>query len=70
MVAVNGKVTRRQMAAVLSAPALLAQTPPPPQPQNAPDELQAAREQNRQIAQQLGKFPLPMTTEPAVHFKA
>lgn len=64
-------MTRRQLAAALSAPALLAQTPaPPPLPQNADEELSAAREQNRQISAQLAKFPLPMATEPATHFKA
>ena len=34
------------------------------------DELKAVRGQNRQISQALDKFPLPMTTEPATHFKA
>jgi hypothetical protein len=70
MVAVTGKLTRRELAVVLSAPALVAQTPAPPLPQNADDELTAARNQNRQASEQLAKFPLPMDTEPAVHFKA
>jgi len=64
------KLTRRQLAAVLSAPALLAQTPAPPLPQNADEELKAVRDQNRANAAQLDKFPLPMSVEPAVHFKA
>jgi hypothetical protein len=65
------KLTRRQLAAAaLSAPALLAQAPSPPLPQSADEELKAARDQNRQVAEQLAKFPLPMATEPATHFKA
>jgi hypothetical protein len=68
------KFTRREIAAALStSAALLAQAPSPPPPQNAPlspdDELKAARESNRQNSEQLAKFPLPMSTEPAVHFK-
>jgi hypothetical protein len=65
------KLTRRQLAAAaISAPVLLAQNPPPPLPQNPDEELKAARDQNRQISEALAKFPLPMTTEPATHFKA
>jgi hypothetical protein len=69
------KFTRREIATALStSAALLAQTPSPPPPQNAPlspdDELKAARESNRQNSEQLAKFPLPMSTEPAAHFKA
>ena len=64
-------MTRRQLAAVaLSAPVLVAQPQAPPLPQNPDDELKAAREQNRQIGEALAKFPLPITTEPAAHFKA
>jgi len=63
-------LTRRQLAAALSATAALAQTPAPPLPQNADEELKAARDQNRQISEALAKFPLPMATEPATHFKA
>jgi len=52
----------------MAAPALAAQTPAA---QTTPDdELKAARDQNRQNAEQLAKFPLPMATEPATHFKA
>ncbi len=70
------KFTRRALAAVvaapaLAAPALAAQAPAAPiSAQSADDELKAAREQNRQNADQLAKFPLPMTTEPATHFRA
>jgi hypothetical protein len=67
------KFTRREIATALSASAaLLAQTPslPPPIPQTPDDELKAARESNRQNSEQLAKFPLPMSTEPAARFKA
>lgn len=71
------KLTRREIATALSASAvLLGQTPasPPPIPQNAAlspdDELKAARDTIRQNSEQLAKFPLPMTTEPATRFKA
>jgi len=68
------KFTRREVALALSgSAAALAQTPSPPPPQNAPlspdDELKAARESNLQNSEQLAKFPLPMSTEPAAHFK-
>ncbi|MBZ5611998.1 MAG: hypothetical protein LAP38_27375 [Acidobacteriia bacterium] len=66
-----GKLTRRQLAAALSSSAaLLAQAPLPPLPQNPDEELKAARDQNRQIGEQLARFPLPMSTEPATRFKA
>ena len=73
------KLTRREIATALSATAvLLGQTPAPPLPQSPPqnpplssdDELKAARDSNRQNSEQLAKFPLPMSTEPAAHFKA
>jgi hypothetical protein len=65
------KFTRREIATALStSAALLAQTPSPPLPQTPDDELKAARESNRQNSEQLAKFPLPMSTEPAARFKA
>lgn len=65
------KYTRREVAAALSASAaLLAQTPNPPLPANAADELKAAQDTLRQTQQQLDKYELPMSVEPAVHFKA
>lgn len=70
MVCVKAQLTRREIAAALSVPALLAQAPAPLPPQNPDQELQAVRNQNRQISGLLAKFPLPMATEPAVHFKA
>jgi hypothetical protein len=67
----SAKITRREIALALSgSTALLAQTPNPPAPQSPEDELGAARNLIRQNAEQLAKFPLPMSTEPAVHFKA
>jgi hypothetical protein len=71
MVPMPLKLTRRQLAAAVSAStALLAQQPPAPLPQNPEEELKAAREQLRQASEALAKFDLPMSTEPAVHFKA
>ena len=68
------KLTRREIAAALSASAvLLGQAPAPPVPPNPlspDDELKAARDSIRQNSEQLAKFPLPMSTEPAVRFKA
>jgi hypothetical protein len=65
------KLTRRELAAAVSASAaLLGQQAPPPLPQNPEEELKLVREQLRQASEALAKFDLPMTTEPAVHFKA
>ena len=64
------KFTRREIATALSvSTVLLAQTPAPPLPQNPDEELKAARDSIRQNSEQLGKFPLSMSTEPAAHFK-
>jgi hypothetical protein len=38
-------------------------------PANADEELKASRAQLRDNADQLDKFPLPMSTEPATTFK-
>ena len=70
----TAKFTRREIATALSASTvLLGQAPAPPPPQNFPpnpdDELKAAHDSIRQNSEQLAKFPLPMSTEPAVHFK-
>jgi hypothetical protein len=65
------KLTRRELAAVISTSAvLLAQTAAPPLPSNAEEELKAARDTLRQNSEQLAKVELPMSTEPAVHFRA
>jgi hypothetical protein len=66
--------TRRQLAAaVAGSTALLAQTtqpPAPPLPANPEDELAAIRTQLRANSELLAKFDLPISTEPAAHFKA
>ena len=66
------KLTRREIAAALSVSVTaLAQTPQaPPLPANPDEELKAAIALIRDNSDQLAKFPLPMATEPAVHFKA
>jgi hypothetical protein len=68
------KFTRRELAAALSTSGiLLARPQEQPQaralPVNSDDELKAARAQLLDNAEQLDKFPLPMTTEPATTFK-
>jgi hypothetical protein len=65
------KFTRRQLALAVSTSAIvLAQTPVPPLPSNADEELKAVRDTLRQNSEQLAKVELPMSTEPAVHFRA
>ena len=68
------KFTRRELAAALSTSAVLlarpqAQPPTPPLPANPDEELKASRAQLRDNADQLDKFPLPMSAEPATTFK-
>lgn len=60
------KVTRRQLAAALAAPALLAQTPAPAA---ADPASKAVAEQLRRNSEQLAKITVPQEVEPAVHFK-
>ena len=65
--------TRRQLAAaVAGSAALLGQTapPPPPLPANPEEEILAIRTQLRANSELLAKFDLPISTEPAAHFKA
>jgi len=69
------KFTRRELAAALSTSAVLlarpqAQPQTQPIPSNPDDELKAVRAQLRESADQLDKFPLPMSAEPATTFKA
>ena len=66
------KFTRRQLATALSASAVLLAQPqgPGPLPSNPDEELKAVKDSIQQNLQQLAKFDLPMTTEPAAHFKA
>jgi hypothetical protein len=62
--------TRRQLAAaVVGSAALLGQTPPP-LPANPEEEIAAIRTQLRANSELLAKFDLPISTEPAAHFKA
>jgi hypothetical protein len=63
--------TRRQLAvAVAGSTAMLAQTTPPPLPANPEEEIAAIRTQLRANSELLAKFDLPISTEPAAHFKA
>jgi len=65
------KLTRREVAAtLLTAAAASGQSLNPPLAQNAAEELEAAKAGLRQYIEQLARFPLAMSTEPAVHFKA
>jgi hypothetical protein len=72
------KFTRRELAAALSTSTLLlarpqaqpaAPAPPATPPVTPDDELKASRAQLRDNADQLDKFPLPMSTHPATIFK-
>jgi len=66
------KITMTRRDVMLATPAaLLAQAPqqPPPTPQTPEEELTAVREQQRRLAAQFDKVKLPMSTEPACHFK-
>jgi hypothetical protein len=62
-------LSRRQLAMALSVAPLLAQTPPAPLPSSPDEELKAMKDTIQQNSVQLAKFDLPMSTEPAVHFK-
>lgn len=68
------KITRRVVVmSVATSAALLPQTTapalPPALPSSPDEELKAARDQLRAGAEQLAKFALPMSAEPATHFK-
>ena len=63
------KLTRRELAAVVSSTALAAaQTEP--RSAGPADALQAARDRLKASAEQLAQQTVPMTTEPAFQFKA
>jgi hypothetical protein len=70
------KVSRRKLllaaavTAAAQAPAQAPQTPASTTVQPADAELEAAKSQQRGRAQIIARVPLPMTTEPAFHFKA
>ncbi len=58
-------------AAGASAQVIAAQVPAPQPARAAEDpDLESARQQARNNAQLVSRVKLPMTTEPAVHFKA
>jgi len=59
------KLTRRQWVLAAGAPTALAQAPKAP-----PDDLQAAQSRIRQNGLKLTEYRMPMSTEPALHFKA
>ena len=61
------KITRRNLAAVVFAPAAFAD----PQTQTSPqDELEAARQRIKDNAAAVAKLDVAMSTEPAFQFKA
>jgi hypothetical protein len=69
-----GKFTRRELAAALSTSAVLlahpqAQAPSAAAVSSPGEELKAARAQLMENAEQLDKFPLPMSAEPATIFQ-
>jgi hypothetical protein len=68
------KLSRRTMLALAGASAALAQTPaqttPAPQAAAPTDPLEKARAENRQSAENLTRFEIPMATEPAFTFRA
>jgi hypothetical protein len=68
------KFTRRELAAAVSTSAVLlgraqAQPQTQPLPANPDEELKAVRAQLREYSDQLDKFPLVMSAEPATTFK-
>jgi hypothetical protein len=67
------KVTRRKLARILAAAAAVPGVAAPQAPSavsSGDEDLNTAREQLRNNAQQLAKVNLPMATEPAFRFKA
>ena len=63
------KLTRRQLAAVVSA-AAVAQAQTEQRAAAPADELQAARDRLKANGDLLARQPVPMSTEPAFRFKA
>jgi hypothetical protein len=66
------KLTRRQLAAVVSAAATLPQTKAQTEQRAATpaDDLQTARDRMKAASEALAQHDLPMSTEPAFRFKA
>ena len=62
------RLTRREVAAVVSATALAAQTDR--RAANQADELQTARDRLKAAGDLLARQPVSMATEPAFQFKA
>ncbi len=62
--------TRRALAGLLSTSAVLLAQAPAPLPSNPDEELKAATDTIQKNSEQLAKVDLPMSTEPAVHFRA
>ena len=72
----NGKITRRRLAAaalgsaVVLGPAAAVHAAQAPAPAGPEHLNAAAKEQVRKYSETLAKFDLPMSTEPAFQFKA
>jgi hypothetical protein len=64
------KFAAAAVVALNSRRPLVAQTPPASPPLAAGDALQPARDSKRSAAEELAKFPLEISTEPACVFKA
>jgi hypothetical protein len=62
------KLTRRELAAAVSATAVAAQTEP--RAANPVDQLQIARDRIKANGDLLAQQRIPMATEPAFQFKA
>jgi hypothetical protein len=65
------KLSRRTMFTLAGAGAIASAAAQTPAPQNEPkpDPLTKAREDNRQSAENLTKFEIPMSTEPSFIFR-
>jgi hypothetical protein len=63
------KMTRRQLAAAVSAGVVAAPVIAAPQAAPPQDDLAAARERLRNNAALLSQHPVPMAVEPAFQFK-
>jgi hypothetical protein len=62
------RLTRRDLPAIITGAAIALRTPV--QAQTAPDLEGKARESKRAAAAELSRVELPMSIEPAFHFKA
>ncbi len=64
------RITRRSLAQLALVPAAAASMQPPPQPENAEQELAAAGQNVQRNFEAMSKVTLPIETEPAFQFKA